>query len=139
MKHGKLIFSDQYESMLLARIFGNRGSKITSQVYKGDNIFCDTASSKISVHNQVSFTSEDKIMYKLKSEIEDMGEGVPVESYSTDNGIYMSKEFTRDMYRKVQGIRHSVVEGYHHNGVAENVIKNVVIIARTMMIHDALR
>ena len=33
----------------------------------------------------------------------------------------------------------SGVEGHHHSGVDDNTIKNVVIIARTAMIHAALR
>ena len=64
---------------------------------------------------------------------------VPVESYSTDNGIYTSKKFARDLHDKVQGIRHSGVGGHHNNGVEDNTTKNVVRIAKNMMIHAALR
>ena len=35
LEPGKLIFSDQYESRLPGRVFGIRGFKIKSQVYKG--------------------------------------------------------------------------------------------------------
>ena len=68
-----------------------------------------------------------------------MGARVPVERYSTDNGIYNSKEFTREMHVKGQGIRHIGVVGRHHNGVEENTIKNLVIIFITVMVHAALR
>ena len=54
----KFIFSDQCESSLPGILFGNRGYNITSQVYKGDTIFCDSTSKNISVHHQVSFTAE---------------------------------------------------------------------------------
>ena len=57
-------------------------------------------------------------MYNLKFDMESMGEGVPVESYSTDNGIYNSKDFTRYFNGKGQGIRHIGVGGNHHNGLA---------------------
>ena len=66
LEPGKLIFSDQQKSSISRRVFGNRGYKINSQVYKGGNIFCASASIKISVHHQVSFTAEETIMYKLK-------------------------------------------------------------------------
>ena len=67
-----------------------------------------------------------------------MGAGVPVESYSTDNGIYNSREFSRDMHDKYQGIRNSRGGGNHYNGVVENKINNVVRIYRNMMINAAL-
>ena len=81
LKHGELIFSDQYESRLPGRVFGNRRSKITSQVYKGVTIICDEASIKISVHHQVSFTVEDTIMSKLKFDREATSAGFPVKRY----------------------------------------------------------
>ena len=68
-----------------------------------------------------------------------MGSGVPVERYYTDGGIYTSKEFTRALHDKCQGISHSVVGCIYHNGVADITIKNVGTITITMMIHDALR
>ena len=68
-----------------------------------------------------------------------MGTGAPVERYYIYNVIYTFKDFTRDLHGKGQVIRHSAVVGYHHNGVAENAIKNVVRIPITMMIHSTLR
>ena len=67
-----------------------------------------------------------------------MGAVVPVESYSTDNVIYTYKDFTRYLHGKVQGISRSGVGGNHHNGISENAINNVVIIAINMMINSAL-
>ena len=42
------------------------------------------------------------------------------------------------MHENYQGIRRSGVGDHHHNRVAENAINNMVIIARTMMIHTVL-
>ena len=53
--------------------------------------------------------------------------------------IYTAKDFTQHLADKNQSITFSGVGGHHHNGVAENAIKNVVRSARTMMIHAALR
>ena len=126
MEPGKLIFSYQYESRLSGRVFGNRGSKITSQVYKGGPILFDVAYINIIVHHQVSLTSEDTTVSKLKFEREAMGSEVPVERYSTYNDIYTSKQFNIDLHGKVQGIRHSGLGGHHQNGVTDNEINNVV-------------
>ena len=78
-------------------------------------------------------------MSKLDFDREAICAGVQVDKYSTDIGIYTSKTFTRYMHDEVQGIKHSGVGGHNQNGVADNVIKNVVIQARTMMIHTTLR
>ena len=139
MEPVNIIFSLQYESIIIGRLFGNRGSKITSQVYKGVTIFCDAASSKISLHHQVSCTVEDTTVSNIKFERYYMGAGVTLESYPTDISLYIAKGFTTELHVKGQGIRNSIVGGHHHNGVVANAIKNVDIISRTMMIHDALR
>ena len=68
-----------------------------------------------------------------------MGAVFPLESYSIDNGIQISKEFTRYLHEKGQGIRHSGVGGQHQNLVEYNKIKNLVRISGTMMINAALR
>ena len=49
------------------------------------------------------------------------------------------KDYMKELVKDGQTIKHSSVGGHHHNGVAENAIKNVVRKARTMMIHAALR
>ena len=61
-----------------------------------------------------------------------------MQAYSSDNGIYISKEFTKEFFGKGQGIRRSGVGGHHHNGCAENEIKTTVRLERTMMIHAEL-
>ena len=78
MEPVNLIFYYHYESRLLGRVFGNRGSKITPQFYKGGAIFCYAAYSNIRVHHKVKLTAEETIMSKLKFEREAIDEGLPV-------------------------------------------------------------
>ena len=78
-------------------------------------------------------------MSKLKFEREAYTARVTVKDYRTDNGIYTSREFAKELESKGQGITHSGVGGHHHNAVAENGIKHIVRSAWTMMIHAALR
>ena len=139
LKPGELIFSDQYESRLPGRVFNSRGSTVHTQQMIGGTLFCDAASGRISVHNQVSLSASDTIASKLKFEREAMSVGVQVDSYCTDNGIYTSQEFLDELGKQDQTIRLSGVGGHHQNGVSENAIKNVVRTTRTMMIHAALR
>jgi hypothetical protein len=136
---GDLIFSDQYESPLLGRQFSARGNDVTSQKFRGGTIFCDAASGKLTAVHQVGLTGTETVQAKLKFEREAASVGVQVRDYCTDNGIYTSKEFATELASKGQGIRHSGVGGHHHNGVAENAIKNTVRTGRTIMIYAALR
>jgi hypothetical protein len=87
----KLVLLDQYESQPPGGVFGNSGSKITSQKYKGGTLFCDAASSLVSIYNQISFTAEETITSQLRYEREAMITGVHLQSYSSDNGVYTSK------------------------------------------------
>jgi len=68
-----------------------------------------------------------------------MDVGVKVHSYHTDNGIYHSDEFLKELQSKGQGIKMSGVSAQFQNGAAESIIKSVVQSARTMMLHANLR
>ena len=139
VRPGQLVFSDQFESRLPGRVFNARGSTVHSQQMIGGTLFCDAASSRISVHSQVSLSASDTIASKLKFERDALSVGVRVDSYCTDNGVCTSRDFLDELQKENQTIRLSGVGGHHQNGVAENAIKNVVRTARTMMIHAALR
>ena len=102
-------------------------------------MFYDAASCKIKIVNQVSLNAQETVASKLIFECEALQLGIDVLNYQTDNGIYTSQEFLKEMIEKGQGLKHSGVGGHHHNGPAKNAIKNVVRKATTMMIHSALR
>jgi hypothetical protein len=68
-----------------------------------------------------------------------MTAGVTIQAYHTDNGVFTSKEFMRELAEKGQGMTLSGVSAQFQNGAAENAIKIVVRNARTMMIHATLR
>ena len=91
------------------------------------------------VFNQVSLGAQETIASKLKMEQEALTEGIQVKQYSSDNGVYTSAEFMKELSRKGQGLRLSGVGAHHHNGVAEASIKLIVYKARAMVIHAALR
>ena len=67
-----------------------------------------------------------------------MGEGISIQAYHTDNGIYASKEFLKELAQKGQGLKMSGVSAQFQNGAAENGIKIMVQKAWTMMLHCAL-
>ena len=68
----------------------------------------------------------ETIESKLLFEREALSTGVHVQPYCTDNGIYTSKEFLKELGTKNQGIKLSGIGGHHQNGVAENAINYIV-------------
>lgn len=139
LEPGDLIFSDQYESRVPGKVFGKRGAAISSNSYCGGTIFVDAASGRIFARHQVSLNAHETVETKHLFERDAVTAGVMVQAYNTDNGVYTAKEFLHELAEKGQGHRKSGVGGHHHNGVAENAIKNVIRSARTLMIHAALR
>jgi len=109
------------------------------QPYRGGTIFCDATSGYIHVKHQVSLTSYETIAAKVNFERLAIEAGVTITSYHTDNGIYRSSEFLKELHTKGQGIKMSGVSTQFQNGAAENAIKNTVARARTMMLHAAIR
>ena len=138
LEPGQLIFADQYESRAPGRAFTTKGLS-SSQTYNGGTLFIDAASNYIFVSHQVGATATETIQSKTKFEREALTCGVDVQAYHTDNGVFTSKEFMRELAEKGQGITLSGVSAQFQNGAAENAIKIVVRNARTMMIHAALR
>ncbi len=118
LEPGDLVFTDQYVSKLEGRVFTYKGASLRAEKYKGGTIFCDAESSFISIHNQTSFTEDETILSKLKFERDSMGVGVVIKRYCTDNGVYTSREFMKEIHKNNQSICHSGVGGHHHNGVA---------------------
>ena len=91
------------------------------------------------MEHQVALTSYETIAAKCNFERLALEAGVTVTSYHTDNGIYRSNEFLKELHSKGQGIKMSGVSAQFQNGVAENAIKTTVARACTMMLHAALR
>ena len=104
LEPGELVFTDQYESRQPGRVFNARGHTLSSDKYCGGTLFCDAATGKMAINHQVGLTSMETIGGKLKFEREAAGVGVTVKSYSSDNGIYTSKEFMKELAEKGQGI-----------------------------------
>ena len=139
LEPGDLIFSDQYESRVPGRVFGNRGASISSAKYCGGSLFNDAASGYQFVYHQQHLTAIESIEAKQAFEREALTAGVSILDYHTDNGIYTSKEYLKELHTAGQGHSLSGVGAHHQNGTAEVSIKHTIQVARTLMIHAALR
>jgi hypothetical protein len=75
----------------------------------------------------------------INFEKEALSLGTEVKQYQTDNGIYTSKEYLKELDKKGQGLRLSGVGAHHQNGVAETSIKLTSYKACALLIHAAFR
>ena len=123
---GQLVFSDQYVSSLPGTYHNHHGQTSAHYEFHGGTLFYDAASGYIHVSNQVGFTAYETIEAKLRFECKAASVGVQVEKYCTDNGVYTSMEFQRELSQKGQTIQHSGIGGHHHNSPAENGIKIII-------------
>jgi hypothetical protein len=138
LQPGDLIFSDQYESCTPGRIFGLRSAHISSQKYCRGSLFIDAASGYIGIQHQLNLSAGESVCAKQAFECDALTAGVSILDYHTNNGIYTSQEYLKELFSKGQGCSLSAVGAHHHNGVAEASIKHVISSACTMQIHATL-
>ena len=136
---GQRIFSDQYVSSLPGKNFNGRGHLHSTRGFKGGTVFCDAASSYISIYHQQSFTGHETIESMIAFERESTEVGINIQGYNTDNGVYTAKTLIHKLQSNNQILRLSGVGAHHQNGVAENAISNISEKARVYMFHAALR
>lgn len=65
--------------------------------------------------------------------------GVTVIAYQSDNGVFTAAAFSKEILERQQAIAFSGVGAYHQNGVAERGIGTIMSMARTMLLHSAIR
>ena len=136
---GQRISADHYQSAIPGRLYTSRGSTDPKDMFHGGCIFVDHASGYIDVRHQVTLNAADTVKAKLQFERDAFTQGVVVQAYHTDNGVFTSKEFMQQLLGSNQRIRMSGAGTGHQNGVAEQGIQTVVNMARTMLLHAALR
>ena len=136
---GDRVSVDHFQSSQPGRLYSSRGRTDSKDMFHGGSIFSDHASGYIQVRHQVSLNAEESIKAKVNYERDAANYGVFVKAYHTDNGVFTSKDFMGHLIERHQNIRFSGAGAAHQNGVAERGIKTVVDMARTMLIHAAMR
>ena len=135
---GNRIFCDQLESRTKGRLLHSAGKEPDKDKFCGSTVFCDAASGYLHLEHQVTLNATDTIRAKENFERLAMQLGIDISSYHTDNGIFNSQRFIKEIADNHQSIRYSGVGAKWQNGVAEGAIRILVSKARTLMIHAAL-
>ena len=136
---GDKVSVDHYQSAVPGRDYKSRGSPPPQEMLNGGSIFVDHASGRIFIHHQVSLNAVESIKAKLALDREAALSGISVHSIHTDNGVFSSKQYMAHLASKGQTVTFSGSGAAHQNAVAERAIKTVVYMARTMLIHAAMR
>ena len=108
-------------------------------MFSGGYVFIDHASGYVRIKHQVAINATENVKEKLTFEREAQSQGVVIKGYHTDNGIFNSSDFMEELMRKQQKIIFSGAGASHQNGATERAIKTVVTMARTILMHAALR
>ena len=99
----------------------------------------DHASGYNSIRHQVSLNAADTIQAKLSFEKEAFGHGIKITNYHCDKGTFAAADFVEAIAESEQNIRYSGANTGFQSGVSERAIRTVVSMARTMMLHAAMR
>ena len=105
----------------------------------GGTIFVDHASGYIDVRHQLTLSATDTVKSKLKFENDAKNCNVQVKFYHTDICVFTAKDFYNELLNEIQVLSLSGEGAGHQNAVTERSIKTVVNMARTMLLHAALR
>ena len=108
-------------------------------MFSGGYVFINHASGYVRIKHQVAINATKTVKAKLTFDREAQSQGLVIKGYHTDNGILRASELMEELLKKQQKISFRGAGASHQNGAAKRSIKTVVTMARTMVMHAALR
>ena len=137
-KPGHLVSVDQLVSPtpgLIAQMTGI----LTTKRYKYATVYVDQVVKLSFTYLQKTATAEETSEGKEAFERYALDRGVTNQAYHADNGIFRANKWVADCVRKGQPLTFAGVNAHHQNGLAERRIREIQELARTMLIHAAIR
>ena len=134
---GQRVSVDHYVCAVPGRLPKNTSTNRES--YCGGAMLVDHATRYVSIKHQSDLGGTSTSLALLEFERDSFNDGVTVQNYHTDRGVFTSAEVRDKLSRDGQGIRFSGSGAAHMNGVSEAAIGNITRMARTMMLHAVLR
>ena len=98
----------------------------------------DHATGRIDIYNQVSLGASDTIMSKELYEAKALGFGITDRCYRGDNGVYRSKSFMDNLYKRKQHMSVYGAGAHGQDDVSEQSIQTTFNFTQIMMLHQAL-
>ena len=137
---GQRVSVDHFVCNTKGRLYTSKGKTRPETMYSGGCIQVDHASGFVNVEHQVSLNTHETLRSKLLFEAKARDVGVIIQSYQSDNGAaFTSDAYVQELSTFKQTTTFAGVGAHHHNGVAERSIQTIMSMARTMMLHAAIR
>ena len=118
--------ADHYISRAPGRLYHTKGKSDPSYMFSVVCVFIYHSSGYVRIKHQVAINATETAKAKLPFERENQIQGVMINVYHTDNGIFNTSKFMEDLLKKQQKIRVSGAGALHKNGSADRTI-NVVV------------
>jgi hypothetical protein len=131
---GEIVSIDQMISPTAGLVAQNTGM-LTKDRYKVATVFIDQATDFSYVAIQKTTSAIETIKAKMMFERFSSDQGINIEAYHSDNGIFKSNAWQDNCTERGQGLTFAGVNAHHQNGRAERRIKELQNLARTMLIH----
>ena len=90
----------------------------------------------MSIKHQVDINATETVKANLTFDREDKIQGVMINVYHTDNGIFNTSKFIEEMMKNQKKIRFSEASASHQNEAAEKAIKTVVNMESAILMQD---
>jgi hypothetical protein len=117
-KPGEVISIDQMISPTAGLVAQNTGI-LTKARYKVATVFIDHATDYSYVAIQKSTAADETLKAKMLFERNADDQGIKIEAYHSDNGIFKSKAWQDNCAMNGQGLTFAGVNAHHQNGKAE--------------------
>ena len=109
---------------------------LTNMRIWGATVFVDHVSDFVYVALMRDLTLDETLLAKTSFERLANDGGITIKSYRADNGRFADKGFQDAIKDSNQSITFCGVGGHHQNGIVERKIKELTLIARTLLLHS---
>ena len=129
----KMVSTDHYISQDPGRLYHTKGKSDPSDIYSRGCVLIDHASGYMRIKHHVYINTTETLKAKLTFDKKDKSQGVFINVYHTNNGIFNTSKFMEDLLKKNHNIRFSGSSISHQNGAAERAIKKWVTLASSIL------
>ena len=108
---------------------------LTNMRIWGSTVFVDHVSDYVYVALMRNLTLDETLLAKTSFERHAQNGGVRIKAYRADNGRFADQGFRDALNECNQKITFCAVGAHHQNGIVERRIKELTLIARTLLLH----
>ena len=137
-KLGEVVYTDQLKSSTPGFIAQNTGW-LTRKRYEYATVYIEGLSGFGFIWLQKTASAKETLEGKEAFERYLEHQGIRVQHYHADNGIFKANDWVLDCKTKGQGLSFAGVNAHHQNGRAEARIRQLQELTRTQLIHARRR